>query len=111
MTTFLPQDSENNPIPALRLKDSGAHKVTVTGTSAANSTAFDSDTRIISLYATEDIFVKLGTSGVAATTSDHFFPAGTYYDIAIGGDRVGHYTHIAAISNGTDGILYISEKE
>lgn len=110
MTTFLPKDSDNNPIPALRLKDSGAHSVAVTATSARNSTAFDNDTRVVSLYATAPMFVSFGDGSVTATTSDHYFPAGIYYDIAIGGGKAGQSTHIAAIRESSDGTLYISEK-
>lgn len=111
MTTLLPQDSDNNPIPVLRFKDSGAHKITVTSASTRNATAFDAETRVIGIYSDVDVFVEFGNSAVTATTSTHFFPAKTYYDVAIGGDRTGHNTHIAVISNGTDGTLYISEKE
>lgn len=110
MTTLLPQDSDSNPIPVMRLKDSGAHKVTITSSSARNATAFDAETRVIGLYSDVDIYIAFGDNTKTATTSDHFFPAKTYYDVAIGSDRTGHATHIAAISNGTDGTLYISEK-
>lgn len=111
MTTLLPQDMDNNPIPALSLKDSGAHSISVTATSARNSTAFDSDTQVISLYADVDVYVKLGDSSVTATTSDHFFPSGLYYDVSIGNERTGHSTHVAVLRTDTDGTLYISEKE
>lgn len=111
MTTMLPKDADNNVIPAVRLKGSKAHSITTTATSAKNSTAFDASTRIISLFATEDVYVKFGDSSVTATASDHFFPKGIYYDFAIGGDKVGHYTHVAALQVSTGGTLYISEKE
>jgi hypothetical protein len=111
MTTKLPLDSNDNPIPALRLKDNGAHSFAVTAVSARNATAFNSDTRVVSIYTTENVYLAFGDSSVSATTSDHFFPAGTYYDFAIGGDGTGHYTHLAALRADTDGSLYISEKE
>ena len=111
MSTILPQDTNDNPIPALRLKANGAHTINISGTSARNSNAFGEGTRIVSLYATTAVYIKCGDSSVSATTSDHYFPAGLYYDISIGGDKTGHYTHIAALRASQDGILYISEKE
>lgn len=111
MTTLLPQDSDNNPIPVLRLQSSKAHQIAITGSSASNATAFDAETRVISIYSDVDLFINFGDNGVSATTSDHFFPAKTYYDLAIGGGRTGQSSHIAVISNGTDGTLYISEKQ
>lgn len=110
--TVLPLDSNKNPIPALRLKSSGgAHAITVSGTSARNSTAFADTTRVISLYSTTDVYVRLGGAAVTADSSDHFFPANTYYDIAIGGDDTGHATYLAALQVSGGGTLYISEKE
>lgn len=111
MSTKLPLDANDNPIPALRLKDSGAHSITTNATSAVNATAFDEKTRVISLYATQDVYLTFGDASAVATTSDHFFPAGLYYDIAIGGDSTAHDTHVAALRTSADGTLYISEKE
>ena len=110
MPTILPTDENNNPIPALRLRDGGAQKISVTATSARNATAFDADTRVISVYATSAVYIRFGGSSVTAAATDHYFPANTYYDIAIGGEESSHYTHIAAIRADADGILYISEK-
>lgn len=110
MPTILPTDENNNPIPALRLRDGGAQKVTVTAASARNATAFDADTRIVSLYATDAVYIRFGGSSVTATTSDHYFPANTYYDIAIGGEESNHANYIAVIRANADCILYISEK-
>ena len=110
MTTYLPTDSDNNPIPALRLRDDGAHQISAGTTSARNSAAFDAATRVISLYATTDVYVRFGNSSVTATTSDHFFPAGIYYDVAIGGEKTGHDTHIAVLRVSADGTVYVSEK-
>jgi len=110
MTTKLPMDANDNPIPALRLKDGGAHAITVTASPTRNTAAFNQETRVISLFSTVDIIVKLGDSSINATASDHFFPAGTYYDIAIGGDGTGHTAYISALATDNDGTLYISEK-
>tara|TARA_B100001093_G_C26139488_1_gene722711 strand:- start:160 stop:495 length:336 start_codon:yes stop_codon:yes gene_type:complete len=111
MSTFLPQDSNDNPIPALRLKQGGAHSISASASSARNSTAFAADTRIISLYADVPVYVRFGDSSVSASTSDHYFPAGLYYDVALGGENTAHYTHIAVLRANTDGSVYISEKE
>lgn len=111
MPTFLPTDMDDNVIPAVRLKSGGAHSVSVTGTSARNTTAFNAETRIVSLYATGPVYVKFGDSSVTATSSDHYFPSGVYYDFAVGGGKVGHYTHVAALQVTSGCTLYISEKE
>lgn len=113
MTTLLPKDADNNTIPAFRLREGGAHSIAFTDTAARNSTAFDSDTKVISLYATMPVYLKLGDSSVTATTSDHYFPAGIYYDVAIaGGSAKGpHNAYISALRTTEDGTLYISEKE
>ena len=113
MTTLLPKDADNNAIPALRLADGGAHSLNVTGTSVRNAIAFNEETKIVSLYATAPVYLKLGDGAVSATATDHYFPAGTYYDIAItGGSGKGpHNSHISALSVSDDGTLYISEKE
>ncbi|MBU0800763.1 MAG: hypothetical protein KKA05_07135 [Alphaproteobacteria bacterium] len=112
MTTYLPRDAHGNPIPAVRLKSSGAHTVAVSNSTARNSTAFNADTRIISLYATVPVFIKFGDESVTATASDHYYPSGLYYDFAIGGDETAHLTHVAVLRVGdTDGSLYVSEKE
>ena len=111
MSTKLPLDTNNNPIPALRFKNDAAHVINFTDSSARNSTAFDEDTRVVSLYATQNMYVRFGDGSVTADSGDHFFPAGQYYDVAIGGDGAGHYTHIAAIRVDTNGVLYVSEKE
>lgn len=111
MPTLMPTDDNNNPIPALRLKDSGSHTIAATATSARNSTAFGADTQVISICPTVPVFVKCGSSTVTATVGDHYIPAGLYYDIAIGGDGQKQINYIAILrAEVTDGIVYISEK-
>jgi len=111
MSTFLPQDSNENPIPALRFKNGGAHAVAAGGASVRNSSAFAAGTRIVSLFATAPVFVNFGDSSVTADTGDHYFPAGVYYDVSIGGDNTAHYTHLAVLAVDGDGAVYVSEKE
>lgn len=111
MTTLLPQDQNDNPIPALRMKSSGAHNINVSASSTRNSTAFDDETRIVSIYTDVPTYIAFGDSSITATASDHFFPAGIYYDVAIGGDHSAHYTHAAVLQVSAGGTIYISEKE
>jgi len=98
----------------LRLRASGgAHAIAATGTSARNSTAFATDTKVVSLYATGAVYVRFGASTVTATTADHYFPQGVYYDFAIqGGDSKGpRSSHIAVLAASTSCTVYVSEKE
>ena len=113
MTTLLPRDADNNVIPALRLKDNGAHTITASAVAARNVNAFDFDTKVISLYATTDIFVKFGDNAVNATPSDHFFPAGMYYDIAVSGGagKSTQHNYISVLQVAEGGTVFISEKE
>lgn len=113
MTTLLPLDADNNPIQALRLRDGGAHSIAVSATSARNTTAFSAETKVISLYATGPVHVRLGGASVTASASDHYFPAGTYYDVAISGGRASaaRDTHIAVLRADTNCTLYVSEKQ
>jgi len=120
----MPRDSIGNPVPALRLAqddegESKAHTISVSDTSAKNTTAFTC--KVASFYATVPVYLKFAESDdVTATSSDHYFPAGIYYDFAIGinspkgveTDPDQQYTHVAALRAGSDnGSLYISEKE
>ena len=111
MPTILPQDSNDNPIPALRLKSGGAHTISAASTSARNSTAFDADTRVVSVYAAVPVYIAFGDLTVTASTSDHYFPEGIYYDFAIGGEQAAHNTHMAVLRADIDGPVYVSEKE
>lgn len=111
--TKLPTDINNEPIQALRLKTTGgAHTIAATtSASTRNAAAFDNATRIVSLYATQNMYIRFGDNASAATSGDHFFPAGTYYDFAIGAEGERQYTYLAARAVSTNGTVYISEKE
>ncbi len=111
MSTLLPQDSNGHPIPALRMKPSGAQTIAISATTTANASPFSDETQIISLYADAPVYIAFGDETITATTSDHYLPSGLYYDVSIGGDNSVHYTHIAALQANTVGTLYISEKE
>ncbi len=110
MSTKLPLDSNDNPIPALRLRDGGAHVIASSGTTARNSTAFDDGTRVVSVYATQPVYLSFGDSSVEASSSDHYFPAGIYYDVSLGGDGAPHATHLAVLQVSQSGSVYVSEK-
>ena len=112
MSTILPTDDYDRAIPALRFKQNGSHQVSVSGVSSRNVTAFSDDTVVVSLYASVPVFIAFGDDTVTADSSDHYFPAGVYYDVSIG-DSSGrtHYTHIAAVVADADGAIYISEKQ
>jgi hypothetical protein len=108
--TLLPRDADDRAIPALRLRPGAAQTVSVTSTSARNATAFNAETRVIGIYATVPVYIKPGDSSVTATSSDHYIPAETYMDIAVGGGVPDQYTHAAFIRASSDGTVYISEK-
>ena len=111
MPTLMPRDDDSNPIPALRLKPGGSHTVAASGASTRNATPFGSDTRVIGIYATGPVFIRTGDNGVNAAATDHYFPAGVYYDLSLGSDKQGRHTHLAVRRADTDCTLYISEKE
>ncbi|MFP4313757.1 MAG: hypothetical protein ACLFR0_05455 [Alphaproteobacteria bacterium] len=110
--TAQPIDANNNSISALRLKSGGAHSITAGASSARNTAAFDAQTKVISVYASVPVYLKMGHSDVTAASTDHYFPAGVYYDFAIEGNAGVHHTHLAVLRAGADdGTVYISEKE
>ena len=111
MPTLLPKDQDNNPIQVLKMRDGGAHQIAVTSTSAKNVTAFDNGTQVISLYATGPVYIKFGGSDVVATTGDHFFPGGIYYDVSLGNGKASHASHVAVLAADQDCVLYVSEKD
>jgi hypothetical protein len=112
MTTILPKDDDNNPIPALRLKDGKAHKITATFVASKNSIPFDASTKVVSVFATEDIFIEFGDPSIVATTNSHFFPSGVYYDFAINTNKNAIDRYISIVQAGeSSGYVYISEKE
>src|SRR5262249_10333321 len=111
MPTLMPQDANQFPIPALRLKQGGAQSIAAGSSSARNSVAFAADTRVVSVYATVPVYVHFGDSTVTAPSSSHFFPHGVYYDFSIGGNEQAHYDHIAVLQVSSAGTVYISEKE
>ena len=114
MPTLMPKDADNNVIPAMRLRGSGgAHAIAATATSARNSTAFNAETQVVSVYATGPVYLKFGGASVTSAATDHYFPDGVYYDFAIGGGDIkgARYTHLAVLRVSSDCTVYVSEKE
>ena len=83
-----------------------SHKITISGTSARNSTAFASDTEQLRIASDTDLWYLLGGSGVEATTSDVFLPAGVVEIIQIAKTQ---NTHIAAIQDSASGFFNVVE--
>lgn len=106
MPTILPRDAFGDKIQTLGVKDNGSHQISVSATSARNATKFDDKTSIIWLYATADLYFKIGDADVTATATDHFLPAGLRIPMPV---RTRGY--IAAIQSTTSGTLHISEAE
>ena len=69
MSTLLPLDSDNNPIPALRLKVGGAHTISAGAASARNTTAFNAETKVVSVYADVPVYINFGGSTVTAAAT------------------------------------------
>lgn len=79
--------------------------ITTSGSSAAISTAFGNNTRLVRIVATEDVHLEFATSPTA-TTSDPFLPANQVeYFRVTAGDKV------AAIQNSAAGTVYVTEME
>lgn len=110
MSTFLPRDDDQEPIPALRLRPGGAHALEL-GSDSVRTTAFAPRTRVIAVYATAPAHVRTGGAGVVAAADDHYLPAGVYLHLSVGDDRKGAHTHLAARRAEADGTLHISELE
>lgn len=111
MTTFLPLDSNDQPMQVLRYRRGGAHHIGSGVSSARNTVGFDPCTSVISVYTSTPAFINFGDSAVTATSGDHYLPSGISKDIAIGGGQSAHYTHMAVLAVGASGDVYISELE
>lgn len=112
MSTILPTDAYNYPIPAMRFREGGGHIISASTTSSRNAVAFSNETLIISIYSTVPVYVAFGDDSVLSSSAEHYFPAGVYYDLSIGDNgESAHYTHMAVMAAGSDGDVYISEKQ
>lgn len=96
--TSLPTDANNNPMPVLKPTGGSDFEIGVSGTTARNGSAFNTD--VVGVYAETSVFIKLGDATVEAASDDYdaFIPEGGYREFSVKG-----ITHIAAIrSDGTD---------
>lgn len=89
----------------------GAHEIAIGGSSVRNSVAFDSDTRVIEVWADVACRFRQGDVTVVAAANDHRLPAMTGRLYAVGGDQLTQATHFAVIQESTGGTLYITEME
>ena len=81
----------------------GTQTISVSGTSAATSTAFGDNTTIVRLVSTTDCHLRFGTSPTA-TTSNMMLPANVveYFKVTPG-------VKLAAIQRLASGTLYVTE--
>ena len=107
----MPIDDSGAFIQALRLKTGGAHEIAIGASSQRNTTPFDTQTRVIEVYATVDCRIRQGDNTVTALSTDCFLPAGHGRLYSLGGDKQNQMGHIAAIQESTSGTLYVSEME
>ena len=111
MNTTLPIDSNSNPIPVLSILPDGGQKVAVTAASARNATNFQTETRVVSLYATEDMYIQFGNATVTSNVNTAFFLAkGVYKDFAVNDRDELKFLRVAAIRATVDGTLYVHER-
>lgn len=108
-----PRDTANAPIPVLSYRPRSGQALAISAAPAL-SAPFALSTRVISVYATTDVFFELGDdSTVANTSNSHFLPAGVYADISLGSDNQAERNarHICVIRSAANGVLYVSERE
>lgn len=109
--TTMPHDASGGFVQVLRPLSGGAHHITVSGSSARNSSAFNSATRTIEILSDTACYFQTGDSSVTASSSDHYLPADVGRVYAVGGDKQTQHTHIAVIQVSAGGTLHVSELE
>lgn len=108
-----PRDDKNAPIPVMSLRPATGQQISFTN-SSQRSTEFARSTRVITCFATKNVFVELGDSSVTANqTTSHFLGANIPYDLSLGDDILSAETFkfLAVIRVSEDGTLFISERE
>lgn len=111
--TRMPRDDNSQTIPVLRFRTGGAQQVAISD-SAAASISFPSGTRIITLICSVASYFETGDSGVSATTTSHYIPAGLPFDMALGSDLSdvdGYHQYISIRAVSGTGTAYVSERE
>ena len=108
-----PRDDKNAPIPVMSLRPATGQQISFTDTSQ-RSTEFAPSTRVITVFATQDAFIELGSSTVTANqTNSHFIGSRIPYDFSLGDDTISSDTFkfLAVIRSSDNGVLHISERE
>jgi hypothetical protein len=108
-----PRDDGNAAIPVLGYRPNRGQSIPYT-TAPARSAAFSASVRVVSIFATDSCFIELGDANVVANvSSSHFIPGGFYMDISLGSENDARQTskYISVVSEGNEGILYVSERE
>jgi hypothetical protein len=121
MSFRMPLDDNSQAVPCITLRDGKAHKITsATSAAAKNTTPFDEETVVISIYATSAVWIKFLNSpdDEPATANDHYYPAGVYYNFHLGGqvgdayaDQRPNKKYISVLGVDGTGTVYISECE
>ncbi|MFZ2470192.1 MAG: hypothetical protein WAW54_17525 [Parvibaculum sedimenti] len=109
-TPKMPRDGNNHSIPVLRPRAGGAWQGNaVAATSRVGP--FTEGTRVISIWAINDVRFQTGDGTVVASATSHKLGAGERLTISLGGGDDLH-THIAVIRDGgVDTAVEVSEME
>ena len=109
--TAMPRDASGAYVQVMRPLAGGAHTITIGAASARNSSAFDTNTRVLEIYSDTACYFQTGNSGITASSADHYLPAQRGRVYSIGGDQQAQHTHIAVIQASAGGTLWVSELE
>lgn len=103
-------DRNGAPIQALGLAYKGARADVTTSGSSQRVGPFLPTTKVISMYAVEDVRVEVGDSTVVATSTSHFIPKGQYILISLTNQDGGVGSHLAVLQSTAAGKFYVSER-
>lgn len=108
--TYMPDDSNSQPMPVLGYKKGSAQTITANaGGTARNATAFNA--KVVSVFCDQPVRIAMGDSSVTALATDAYIPANTYLDISLIKDTKRH-TYIAVRTVGaTAGTFEVAERE
>jgi len=105
MSGLGPRGTSATPVAIL---GGATHAISFTGTSAKNTTAFNTRTRVLSaMVADQNCYIEAGDSMVVATTSSTYLASGAVYSFGIDSN----ITHIAVIQASTGGTLRFFESK
>ena len=107
----MPRDASGAYVQVMRPLAGGAHQITIAGASDRNSSAFNTNTRVIEIYSEVACYFQTGDNTVTASATDHYLPAQRGRVYSIGGDQQAQHTYIAVIQVSAGGTLWVSELE